>query len=130
MLTAQRPTIVSRSNTTRGDHKIVLLNHTTGSLDAKLVRQQSVVNKRYDTGDIIHFRFVVGDDFYSFSGSHASIYAIHNLGECALQVNALLETEGSEVLGILVQHLSVENLVAIWITQPSEWLGSQLGRTQ
>ena len=77
------------------------------------------MDKRSDVGDIIHFRFVVGDDLDSFSGSHASIYAPHNLEGHGLQVNALLETEGSKVLGILVHHLSVENLIAVWTVQPS-----------
>ena len=69
-------------------------------------------------GKIVHFRFVIGDDFDSFSGLHTSIYAPHNLGGCTLQVDALLEAEASEVLGILVQNLSVENLIAIRIAQP------------
>jgi hypothetical protein len=58
-------------------------------------------------GGIIHFPFVVGDDFDSFSGSHALTYTVRNLDGRALQVNALLEAEGGKVLGILVQHLSV-----------------------
>lgn len=41
------------------------------------------------------------------------MYAAHNLEGHALQVNALLEAEGGKVLGILVLHLSVENLIAI-----------------
>jgi len=44
---------------------------------------------------------------------HASIYAIYNLEGHVLQVDALLEAEGSEVLGILILHLSIENLIAI-----------------
>lgn len=58
-------------------------------------------------GEIIHFPFVVGDDFDSFSGLNMSVYAPHNLEGCKLQVNALLEAEGGEVLSILVQDLSV-----------------------
>ena len=46
------------------------------------------------------------------------MYAIRNLVGRALQVDALLETEGGKVLGILVQHLSVENLIAICIVRP------------
>ena len=78
--------------------------------------RRSVVNKSYGD-DIIHVRFVVGDDFYSFSGSRASMYAAHDLEGRALQVNALLEAEGGKVLGILVLHLSVENLIAVEIAQ-------------
>jgi len=77
------------------------------------------VDEWSDVGEIIHFPFVVGDDLDSFSGIHTSIHAPHNLEGCTLQVNALLEAEGSEVLGILVQDLSVENLIAIRIAQPS-----------
>jgi len=47
------------------------------------------------------------------------MYAAYNLEGHALQVNPLLETEGGEVLCILVQHLSIENLVAVQIVQPS-----------
>lgn len=42
------------------------------------------------------------------------MYAIHNLRGRALQVNTLLKAEGSKVLGVLVQHLSVENFIAIF----------------
>jgi len=49
------------------------------------------------------------------------MYAVLNLEGRALQVNSLLETEGGKVLGILVQHLSVENLVTVRIVQPSSW---------
>jgi len=77
------------------------------------------VDKRCDISNIVHFRFVVGYDFDSFSGLHASMYAVRNLEESALQVDALLETERGKVLGILVQHLSVENLITMLIVQPS-----------
>lgn len=43
---AQRLTIVSGPDTARGDYKIVLPDHTTGSFDAELVRKQSVVGRR------------------------------------------------------------------------------------
>ena len=43
---AQRLAIVSGPNTTRSDHKVVLLDHTTGSFDAELIRKRSVVDKR------------------------------------------------------------------------------------
>jgi len=84
---------------------------------------QLVVGKRSGVDGITHFRFVVGDDFDPFSESHVSMYAIHNLEGRALQVNALLEAEGGEVLSILVQHLSIKDLIAIWITQlsPGDW---------
>jgi len=109
----ERLTTISGSNTTRGDHKVILLNHTTGSLDAGLIWWQPVVDKRSNIDDIIHFRFVVGDNFDSFSGSHTSIYAPHNLERHGSQVSPLLEAEGSKVSGILVQHLSVENFIAV-----------------
>ena len=64
-------------------------------------------------GDIIHFCFIVGYNFNSFSGSHRSTYAVRNMVGCALQVDALLEAEGGKVLGILVQYLSVENLITV-----------------
>jgi len=83
-----------------------------------LFGNQSAVGKS-GTDGTTHFRFVVGDDFDSFSESHASMYAVHNLEGRTLQVNALLEAEGGKVWSILVQHLSVENLIAIWITRPS-----------
>ena len=67
-------------------------------------------------GDTIHFRFVVRDDFHSLSESYLSIYAGRNLKWCTLQVDALLKAESGKVLGILVQHLSVENLIAIRTT--------------
>lgn len=63
-------------------------------------------------GDTIHFSFVVGDNFDSFSGSHASVYAVDNFEESASQIDPLLEAKGGKVLGVLVLHLSVENLVA------------------
>ena len=119
MQTFQRRTVVSGPNTTGGDHKVVLLDHTAGSPNTEPIRQQSAAGRRKEAGDIIHFRFVVGDNFDSFSGSHASIYAARNPEGRALQVNPLLETEGGEVLGILVQYLSVENLVAVRKVQPS-----------
>ena len=75
------------------------------------------MDERSDVGEIIHFPFVVGDDFDPFSGIHTSIYAPHDLEGSTLQADALLEAEGSEVLGILVQDLSVENLIAIRIAQ-------------
>ena len=46
------------------------------------------------------------------------IYAVRNLKGRVLQVNALLKAGGSEVLGILVLDISVENLIAIWNAQP------------
>ena len=110
---------MSGPNTTGGDHKVVLPDHTAGSSNTEPIRQQSAAGKRKDAGDIIHFRFVVGDNFDSFPGSHASMYAARNPEVRALQVNPLLETEGGKVLGILVQHLSVENLVAVRNIQPS-----------
>lgn len=41
------------------------------------------------------------------------IYTAGNPDGCALQVDPLLKAEGGEVLGILVLHLSVENLIAV-----------------
>ena len=43
---AQRLAIVGGPDTARGDHKIVLLDHTTGSFDAEFVQKQSVVGRR------------------------------------------------------------------------------------
>ena len=106
-------TITSGFNTARGDHKVILLNHATSSLDAGLVWWQPVVDKRSDIDGITHFRFIVGDNFDSFSGSYASIYVPHNLERHGLQVNPSLEAEGSKVSGSPVQHLSVENFIAV-----------------
>jgi hypothetical protein len=109
---------VGGPNTTRSDHNVVLLDHATGSLDAIVAPRQSTLDERSDTGDLVHFSFVIGNNFDPFPGPHASIYAIHVLGK-ALQINSLLEAECGEILGILVLHLSVENLVAFGGSQSS-----------
>lgn len=55
------------------------------------------------------------------------MYAGSNLEGCALQLDALLETEGGEVLGVLVQDFSVENLITGWIVKQS-LRGQNLGK--
>lgn len=104
---------MSGPNTTRGDHEVVLLDHATGSLDAAFTQRRLTLDERSDTGDIAHFSFVIGDNFDPFAVPHALIYAVRGLGGRALQVNSLLEAEGGKILGILVLHLSIENLIAV-----------------
>jgi hypothetical protein len=88
-----------------------------------LYAQQLVVDVDERNNDIIsgtiHFSFVVGDNFDPFSTSQASIYVVRDIEGNTLQVNSLLEAESSKVLGILVLHLSVENLVALGSSKSS-----------